>query len=218
MWHFGRLALASRDGLGVLVDCCDKSIRIVSVSQQIDIKSADCSLIGSVLRGVAEMDKETRRERTKLGLAVARARGREGGRPAIAPDDAKVIQGEETAERHVARHRRHLRKAQDFTVHVLSIRWNVAIAKPAAHAPKPAQASSTPQRSPRRGRYLRLESIVDNQPPLPRIFKTVDCNMKMVFKFIRRRRILPFDNFAPTPGLGGSRSDTRKSRSFNSWS
>ncbi len=49
-------------------------------------------MIASVLRGVAEMDEQTRRERTKLGLAGARARGREGGRPPIAPDDAKVIQ------------------------------------------------------------------------------------------------------------------------------
>jgi DNA invertase Pin-like site-specific DNA recombinase len=92
VWHFDRLALAAREGLRVLVDWCEKSLRIVSVSQQIDIKSADCILIGSVLRGVAEMDEETRRESTRLGLAVARARGREGGRPPIAPDDVKVIQ------------------------------------------------------------------------------------------------------------------------------
>jgi DNA invertase Pin-like site-specific DNA recombinase len=92
VWHLDRLALAPREGLRVLIDWCDKSLRIVSVSQQIDIKSGDCGLIGSVLRGVAEMDAETRRERTKLGLAVARARGREGGRPSVAPDDAKVIQ------------------------------------------------------------------------------------------------------------------------------
>jgi len=92
VWHFDRMALAPREGLRVLVDWCDKSLRIVSVSQQLDIKSADCGLIGSVLHGVAEMDAETRRERTKLGLAVARARGREGGRPPVAPGDAKVIQ------------------------------------------------------------------------------------------------------------------------------
>ena len=92
VWHFDRLALTARDGLRVLVDWCDKSLRIVSVSQQIEMKSADCSLIGSVLRGVAEMDEEMRRERTMLGLAVARARGREGGRPQIAPDDTKVLQ------------------------------------------------------------------------------------------------------------------------------
>ena len=91
VWHLDRLTLAPREGLRVLVDWCDKSLRIVSTSQQLDIKSADGGLVGSVLRSVAEMDADTRRERVKLGLAVARARGREGGRPPIAADDAKVI-------------------------------------------------------------------------------------------------------------------------------
>ena len=44
VWHFDRLALAAREGLRVLVDWCEESLRIVSVSQQIDIKSADCNL------------------------------------------------------------------------------------------------------------------------------------------------------------------------------
>ena len=91
VWHLDRLFLATRKGLGVLVDWCDKSLRIVSVSQQIDIKSKDCGMIASVLRGVAEMDEATRGERTKVGLAAARARGRVGGRPPIAPDEANVL-------------------------------------------------------------------------------------------------------------------------------
>ncbi len=48
-------------------------------------------MIACVLRGVAEMDEETRREHTKVGLAAARARGRVGGRPPIAPDEANVL-------------------------------------------------------------------------------------------------------------------------------
>ncbi len=91
VWHLDRLFLATRKGLGVLVDWCDKSLRIVSLSQQIDIKSKDCGMIASVLRGVAEMDEATRGERTKVGLAAARARGRVGGRPPIAPDEANVL-------------------------------------------------------------------------------------------------------------------------------
>jgi len=52
-------------------------------------------MIASVLRGVAEMDEQTRRERTKAGLASARARGRAGGRPKVAADDAKVLMAKE---------------------------------------------------------------------------------------------------------------------------
>ncbi len=91
VWHLDRLFLATQKGLGVLVDWCDKSLRIVSVSQQIDIKGKDCGMIASVMRGVEEMDEATRGERTKVGLAAARARGRVGGRPPIAPDEANVL-------------------------------------------------------------------------------------------------------------------------------
>ena len=91
VWHLDRLSLATRKGLRVLIDWCEDSLRIVSVSQQIDIKSKDCGMIAGILRGVEEMDAETRRERTKVGLAAARALGRVGGRPPIALDEANVV-------------------------------------------------------------------------------------------------------------------------------
>ena len=81
--------------MNVLIDWCHKSLRVVSVSQQIDVKSGDCEMIASVLGAVAEMDERTRRERTKAGLAYARARGRAGGRPKVAADDAKVLMAKE---------------------------------------------------------------------------------------------------------------------------
>ncbi len=91
VWHFDRLSLATRNGLRVLIDWCGKSLRIVSVSQQIDIKSQNWGMIASVLCGVAEMDEETIRERTKVGLAAARALGRAGGRAPIGPNEANVL-------------------------------------------------------------------------------------------------------------------------------
>jgi DNA invertase Pin-like site-specific DNA recombinase len=90
VWRLDRLSDRSREGLNVLIDWCDKSLRVVSVSQQIDIKARDCRIIASVLHGVVDMDKEARRERTKVGLAAALARGRVGGRPKVTADDAKV--------------------------------------------------------------------------------------------------------------------------------
>jgi DNA invertase Pin-like site-specific DNA recombinase len=95
VWHLDRLSGTTRDGLKVLIEWCDKSLRVVSVSQQIEVKSADCGMVGSILRGVAEMDEHTRRERTKAGLASARARGRAGGRPRLAANDAKVVMAKE---------------------------------------------------------------------------------------------------------------------------
>ncbi len=91
VWRLDRLSEKVRDGLNVLIDWCDKSLRVVSVSQKIDFQARDSKMIASILRGVAEVDQELRRERTKAGLASARARGRAGGRPKVAADEAKVL-------------------------------------------------------------------------------------------------------------------------------
>ena len=91
VWHLDRLSLSVRDRLNLLIDWCDKSLRVVSVGQQIDLKPGNCKLIRSVLRGVTEIDTETRRDLTMAGLAAARARGHFGGRPQVPADDASVL-------------------------------------------------------------------------------------------------------------------------------
>jgi DNA invertase Pin-like site-specific DNA recombinase len=91
IWRLDRLAPRMRDGLQALCDWCDKSLRIVSVSQELDLRGAEAKRIGAVLIAVAEMARETRRERTKVGLASARAQGRAGGRPKVTADDARVL-------------------------------------------------------------------------------------------------------------------------------
>ena len=93
--HLDRLSGTTRYRLDVLIDWCHKSLRVVSVGQQIDVKSKDCGMISSVLRGVTDVDKQMRRERTKAGLASARARGRAGGRPKLAADHAKALRAKE---------------------------------------------------------------------------------------------------------------------------
>jgi DNA invertase Pin-like site-specific DNA recombinase len=89
--HLDRLATAPREGLNALIDWCEQSLRVVSVSQQIDVKSKDCTIIGNILRGVAEMDKQTRGERTKAGLAASIASGFVVGRPKVLADDVAVL-------------------------------------------------------------------------------------------------------------------------------
>jgi DNA invertase Pin-like site-specific DNA recombinase len=100
VWHLDRPSGTTRHGLNVLIDWCHKSLRVVSVSQQIDVKSGDCRMIASVLRGVAEMDEQTRRERTKAGVASARARGHAGGRPKLGADEARVLRTKELQKDH----------------------------------------------------------------------------------------------------------------------
>ena len=89
--HLDRLATTPREGLNALIDWCGQSLRVVSASQQIDVKSKDGTMIGTVLRGVLEMDEQTRGERTKAGLAAAMARGCIVGRPKVLADEAAVL-------------------------------------------------------------------------------------------------------------------------------
>ena len=92
-----RLSPIMREGLSTLCGWCDQSLRVVSVDQQIDFKGNIGKTISSVLSGVAEMDQEARRERTKVGLAAARKLGRVGGRPPVATDDPRVLKAKKLA-------------------------------------------------------------------------------------------------------------------------
>ncbi len=80
IWRLDRLSRTIRDGLNTLCDWCDKSLRIVSVSQQIDFNGTIGKMIASVLFGVAEMEQQTRRERQCVGIEAAKARGVYQGR------------------------------------------------------------------------------------------------------------------------------------------
>jgi DNA invertase Pin-like site-specific DNA recombinase len=96
--HLDRVAAMPREGLNALIDWCGQSLRVISVSQQIDIKSKDSTKIGTVLRGVVEMDEQTRGERTRAGLAAAIASGVVVGRPRGVADEAAVRKAKKLQE------------------------------------------------------------------------------------------------------------------------
>jgi DNA invertase Pin-like site-specific DNA recombinase len=80
VWKLDRLSRSLKDGLNVLSDWCDKGLRVVSVTQQIDFNGALGKMLAAVLLGIAEMEQETRRERQAAGIAAAKARGKYLGR------------------------------------------------------------------------------------------------------------------------------------------
>jgi DNA invertase Pin-like site-specific DNA recombinase len=96
--HLDRLATTPREGLNALIGWCGQSVRVISVSQQIDIKSKDTTMIGAVLHGVLEMDEQTRGERTRAGLAAAIASGVVVGRPRGVADGAAVSKAKRLQE------------------------------------------------------------------------------------------------------------------------
>ena len=58
MSPMGALSRCMRDGINVLADWCDRGLRVVSVTQQIDFSGAMGKMLAAVLLGVAEMALE----------------------------------------------------------------------------------------------------------------------------------------------------------------
>ena len=80
VWKLDRVSRRLRDGINLLSDWCDQGIRVVVVTQQIDLSGAVGRMVASVLFGLAEIELEYRRERQAAGINVARQRGVYKGR------------------------------------------------------------------------------------------------------------------------------------------
>jgi DNA invertase Pin-like site-specific DNA recombinase len=80
VYKLDRLSRSLRDGINVICDWCDRGLRVVAVTQQIDLSGTVGRMIAAVLLGVAEMEQETRRERQRAGIDVAKRAGVYKGR------------------------------------------------------------------------------------------------------------------------------------------
>src|SRR5690606_18925085 len=95
VYKLDRLSRKMRDGINVLCDWCERGVRVVSVTQQLDLSGTVGRMIAAVLLAVAEMEQETRRERQAAGIAAAKERGiyvgRKAGTTKGKPDRAKKL-------------------------------------------------------------------------------------------------------------------------------
>lgn len=80
VWKLDRLSRKLRDGINTLCDWCERGLRVVSVTQQIDFNGTVGKMLAAVLLGVAEMEQETRRERQRAGIEAAKEQGVYAGR------------------------------------------------------------------------------------------------------------------------------------------
>src|SRR6185503_9813394 len=83
-WKLDRWARSSLDALSTIESLADAGCRFVCTSQGLDIKAggdAMSRLILTVLSAVATFERDLIRERTRLGMARAKAKGRRIGRP-----------------------------------------------------------------------------------------------------------------------------------------
>lgn len=78
-WKLDRLSRKMRDGINILCDWCERGLRVVSVTQQIDFSGTIGRMVASLLFAVAEMEQETRRERQAAGIQAAKEAGKHWG-------------------------------------------------------------------------------------------------------------------------------------------
>jgi DNA invertase Pin-like site-specific DNA recombinase len=95
VWKLDRLARRQQDGINFLADWCARNVRVVAVTQQIDLNGPVGRMVASVLFGLAEIEWEYRRERQAAGIAVAKARGiyrgRQRGTTKATPQRAQIL-------------------------------------------------------------------------------------------------------------------------------
>ena len=106
VWKLDRISRRQFEGLGVLADWCDRGVRVVSVTQMIDLRGAVGRMVASVLFGVAEIELEYRRERQAAGIRVAQKRGvyrgRKKGTTKAAPARARKLRERGLAAEEIA--------------------------------------------------------------------------------------------------------------------
>ena len=95
VWKLDRLSRRLRDGVNLLADWCYRGLKIVIVTQQIELNGPVGHMIAAVLLGLAEIELEYRRERQAAGINVAKHRGvyrgRQQGTTKAKPLRARVL-------------------------------------------------------------------------------------------------------------------------------
>ncbi|HKP51374.1 MAG TPA: recombinase family protein [Chloroflexia bacterium] len=89
VWKLDRLGRSLRHLIAIVTALNERGIGFKSLTEQIDTTSSGGKLIFHVFGALAEFERDLIRERTNAGLAAARARGRQGGRPRRL-DDKKI--------------------------------------------------------------------------------------------------------------------------------
>lgn len=98
VWKLDRISRRQRDGINVLAEWCERNVRVISVTQQIDLGGAVGRMVASVMFGLAEIELEYRKERQAAGIGVARKKGvytgRRKGTTKGKPGRAKVLKNQ----------------------------------------------------------------------------------------------------------------------------
>jgi DNA invertase Pin-like site-specific DNA recombinase len=81
VWRLDRLGRSLSKLIALMTQLEEQDVGFRSLTEQIDTTTSGGKLIFHIFGALAEFERNLIRERTKAGLAAARARGRQGGRP-----------------------------------------------------------------------------------------------------------------------------------------
>ena len=91
VWRLDRLGRSLPHLIEVVTALGKREVEFKSIQETIDTSTATGKLVFHVMGAMAEFERDLVRERTNAGLAAARARGRNGGRPQVlSVDQIKV--------------------------------------------------------------------------------------------------------------------------------
>lgn len=101
VWRLDRLGRSMPHLVSLVEDLHAKGIGFRSLCDGvIDTTTASGELIFNIFSSLAQFERRLIQERTRAGLAAARARGRTGGRKKISPDDARVLTAKRMHKNH----------------------------------------------------------------------------------------------------------------------
>ena len=92
VWRLDRLGRSMSELLRLTAELEANGVGLETLKEKIDTTSAAGRLVFHVFAALAEFERNLIRERTFAGLDAARARGRKGGRPGVAPETIAAIQ------------------------------------------------------------------------------------------------------------------------------
>jgi len=91
IWRLDRLGRSLRDLIDLAADLREREVGLSSLQEAIDTTTAGGKMLFHIMAALAEFERNLIQERTKAGLASARARGRKGGRRGISPAVKEAI-------------------------------------------------------------------------------------------------------------------------------
>jgi DNA invertase Pin-like site-specific DNA recombinase len=83
VWRLDRLGRSLRHLIALSEDLMDRQVGLRSLQESLDTTTANGRLFFTIMGALAAFERDLISERTKAGLAAARARGRKGGRPPV---------------------------------------------------------------------------------------------------------------------------------------